>query len=67
MTKAQVMDYKQKWETFVSRAVAEVKKGTPKDMLLAAIKVDDLGWNTASYNQAGRLDLLYAELQKAAQ
>lgn len=67
MTKAQVMEYKQKWDTFVSRAVAEVKKGTPKDMLLAAIKVDDLGWNTASYNQAGRLDLLYAELQKAAQ
>ena len=67
MTKAQVVEYKQKWDTFVSRAVAEVKKGTPKDQLLAAIKVDDIGWTTASYGQAGRLDLFYAELQKAAQ
>jgi glyoxylase-like metal-dependent hydrolase (beta-lactamase superfamily II) len=67
MTKQQVQEYKQKWETFISRAVAEVKKGTPKEQLLAAIKVDDLGWNTNSYNQAGRLDAFYAELQKAAQ
>jgi len=65
MTKAQVVEYKKKWDTFVSRAQAEVKKGTPKDQLLAAIKVDDLGWNTASYAQAGRLDAFYAELQKA--
>ena len=43
-----------------------MKKGTPKDQLLAAIKVDDLGgWTTASYNQPGRLDAFYAELQRA--
>jgi glyoxylase-like metal-dependent hydrolase (beta-lactamase superfamily II) len=72
MTKAQVMEYKKKWDTFTSRAIAEVKKGTPKDQLLAAIKVDDIGWTTASYaaapaaGQPSRLDLLYAELQKAA-
>jgi glyoxylase-like metal-dependent hydrolase (beta-lactamase superfamily II) len=66
MTKAQFEEYRTKWKTFVSRAIDEVKKGTPKEGLLAAIKVDDLGWSTASYNQAGRLDAFYAELQKAA-
>ncbi len=67
MTRAEVQEYTNKWKTFVSRATDEVKKGTPKEGLLAAIKVDDLGgWTTASYNQAGRLDLFYAELQKAA-
>lgn len=67
MTRAEVQEYTNKWKTFVSRATDEVKKGTPKEGLLAAIKVDDLGgWTTASYGQAGRLDAFYAELQKAA-
>jgi glyoxylase-like metal-dependent hydrolase (beta-lactamase superfamily II) len=66
MTRAEAQEYTNKWKTFVSRAIDEVKKGTPKEGLLAAIKVDDLGWNTQSYAQAGRLDLFYAELQKAA-
>jgi len=66
MTKAQFEEYRTKWKTFVSRAIDEVKKGTPKEGLLAAIKVDDLGWSTQSYAQAGRLDAFYAELQKAA-
>lgn len=66
MTKAQVAEYGQKWKTFAQRAIDEVKKGTSKENLLAAIKVDDIGWNTASYNQAGRLDAFYAELQAAA-
>ena len=71
MTRAQVVEYQKKWATFASRAIAEVKKGTPKDQLLAAIKVDDIGWTTASYaaapaaGQPSRLDLLYAELKKA--
>ena len=67
MTKADVVEYKKKWDTFLSRAIAEVKKGTPKDQLVAAIKVDDLGWNAGQYNQPARLDPFYAELQKAAQ
>ena len=66
MTKAQFEEYRTKWKTFVSRAIDEVKKGTPKEGLFAAIKVDDLGWSTQSYAQAGRLDAFYAELQKAA-
>jgi glyoxylase-like metal-dependent hydrolase (beta-lactamase superfamily II) len=67
MTRAEAQEYTNKWKTFVDRAVAEVKKGTPKEGLLAAIKVDDIpGFTTQSYGQAGRLDLFYAELQKAA-
>jgi len=65
MTKAQVQEYATKWKTFVTRATEAVKNGTPKEGLLAAIKVDDLGWSTASYGQPGRLDAFYAELQKA--
>jgi glyoxylase-like metal-dependent hydrolase (beta-lactamase superfamily II) len=64
MTKAQVVEYGQKWKTFVDRALAEVRKGTPKEALIAAIKVDDLApFATASYGQ--RLDGFWADLQKA--
>ena len=66
MTKADVQAYAQKWKTFVQRASDEVKKGTAKDALVAAIKVDDLGWNAASYNQPARIDLFIADLQKNA-
>jgi cyclase len=66
MTKADVQAYAQKWKTFVQRAADEVKKGTAKDALVAAIKVDDLGWNAASYNQPARIDLFIADLQNNA-
>ena len=66
MTKAELQAYGQKWKTFVQRASDEVKKGTGKDALVAAIKVDDLGWNAASYNQPARIDLFIADLQKNA-
>lgn len=66
MTKADVVAYAQKWKTFVQRASDELKKGTAKDALVAAIKVDDLGWNAASYNQPARIDLFIADLQKNA-
>lgn len=64
MTKAQVVEYNQKWKTFTERALAEVRKGTPKESLVAAIKVDDLApFATATYAQ--RLDGFWADLQKA--
>jgi glyoxylase-like metal-dependent hydrolase (beta-lactamase superfamily II) len=68
MTRADFAAYKQKWNTLVSRFIDEVKKGTPKDQLLAAIKTDDIGWNvnTQQWQQAARLDPLYAELRAAA-
>jgi glyoxylase-like metal-dependent hydrolase (beta-lactamase superfamily II) len=64
MTKAQVGEYAAKWKTFADRALAEVRKGTAKEALVAAIKVDDLApFATASYAQ--RLDGFWADLQKA--
>ena len=51
---------KAKWDAWSG------KKGTAKDALVAAIKVDDLGWNAASYNQPARIDLFIADLQKNA-
>lgn len=64
MTKAQVAEYNQKWKTFTERALAEVRKGTAKEALVAAIKVDDIApFATATYQQ--RLDGFWADLQKA--
>ena len=67
MTKADVEAYKTKWDNLVARAKAEVKKGTPKDKLLASIKTDDIGWNITSpqWTAPARLDPFYAELSKA--
>jgi cyclase len=66
MTKADFMAYKMKWETFISRAEAEVKKGTAKDKLMASIKTDDIGWNLAAPNgvwqQPARLDPFFDEM-----
>ena len=66
MTKPEFMNYKTKWETFISRAQAEAKKGTTKDKLMAAIKTDDLGWNLTQPNgvwmQVARLDPFYEEM-----
>jgi glyoxylase-like metal-dependent hydrolase (beta-lactamase superfamily II) len=67
MTRAQVMEFRDKWNTVLTRMIEQVKAGTPKEELLGKIKVDDLGgWNVNSFNQPGRLDPLYAELQAAA-
>ena len=66
MTKAQVAEFKTKLETLVSRGKALVKAGTPKDQLIAQLKVDDLGWNlnAPNWTQPARLDPFYAELSK---
>ena len=67
MTKADVEAYKTKWDMLVSRAKEQVKKGTPKDKLLASIKTDDIGWNItgAQWTPPARLDPFYEELSKA--
>ena len=66
LTRAQVQEFRNKWNTVVERGIEQIKKGTPKDQLIASIKVDDLGWNLNSFNQPARLDPFYAELQAAA-
>ena len=66
MTRAQFDEYHQKWITFVQRAQASAKAGTPKDKFLASIKTDDIGWNVTGvqWTPADRLDPLYAEMSK---
>ena len=67
LTRAQVQEFRDKWNTILTRGIESVKKGTPKEQLLASIKVDDLGgWTVNSFNPPNRLDALYAELQAAA-
>jgi glyoxylase-like metal-dependent hydrolase (beta-lactamase superfamily II) len=68
MSRADFATYKDKWNKLITRAVDEVKKGTSKETLLAAVKTDDIGWNinTAQWQAANRLDPFYAELKAAA-
>jgi cyclase len=67
LNREQVQEFRNKWNTILTRGIESVKKGTPKDQLLASIKVDDLGgWNLNSFAAANRLDAFYAELQAAA-
>jgi glyoxylase-like metal-dependent hydrolase (beta-lactamase superfamily II) len=65
MTKAQVKEFRDKMNTLLTRAEEQVKKGTPKEQLMASIKTDDIGWNvnTQQWTQPARLDPFYAELQ----
>jgi len=66
MSRAEVEAYAKKWDTFIERARAEIKAGTPKDQLMAKIRTDDLGWNvtTPNWTQPARLDPFYAELSR---
>lgn len=66
MSRAEVEAYAKKWDTFIERARAEIKAGTPKDQLMAKIKTDDLGWNvtTPQWTQPARLDPFFAELSQ---
>jgi glyoxylase-like metal-dependent hydrolase (beta-lactamase superfamily II) len=66
MTKADMQAFKTKWDAIVSRGAELVKKGTPKDQLLAQLKTDDIGWNinTQQWQQPARLDPFYDELSK---
>jgi glyoxylase-like metal-dependent hydrolase (beta-lactamase superfamily II) len=66
LTKADVQAFRDKLNTIVTRGRELVKKGTPKDQLMAQLKTDDLGWNlnTQQWTQAARLDPFYDELSK---
>ena len=61
LSKADVQAYKTKIDTFVSRAKEAVRKGVPKDQLMAQIKTDDLGWMPRVPN----VDPFYDEISKA--
>ena len=66
LTKADVQKFRDNLNTIVTRGRELVKKGTPKDQLMAQLKTDDLGWtlNPGQWNQPARLDPFYEELSK---
>src|SRR5687768_14421994 len=66
LTKADVQKFRDNLNTIVTRGRELVKKGTPKDQLMAQLKTDDLGWtlNAQQWNQPARLDPFYEELSK---
>ena len=60
VTRADLEAFKTKIDTLVSRATVLVKKGVPKDQLMAQLKTDDLGWQ---FNfTPDQLEHFYAEL-----
>ena len=61
MTRAEVVAFKGKLKTLLDRGREQVKAGTPKDKLIAAIKMDDLWTFPANFWSGARLDGFYAE------
>jgi len=61
--RADLEAFKIKIDTVVSRAKSLVKKGVPKDQLMAQLKTDDLGWHFNLLRD--QVDRFYAELSVA--
>jgi len=61
--RADLEAFKTKVDTLVSRGSGLVKKGVPKDQLMAQLKTDDLGWQLKFTGD--QLDGFYAELSRA--
>jgi hypothetical protein len=59
MTRAEVVAFKGRWDTFLARARDAVARGATKDTLASRVRQDDLGW---SFNAAFFANL-YDELQ----
>jgi glyoxylase-like metal-dependent hydrolase (beta-lactamase superfamily II) len=63
ITRDDLVAFKTKIDTLVSRASELVKEGVPKDQLVAQLKTDDLGWNFSFTGDD--LDRFYTELSPA--
>ncbi|HEV2595840.1 MAG TPA: MBL fold metallo-hydrolase, partial [Sphingomicrobium sp.] len=64
MTRPEVEQFRRRLATFRDRALAAIRSGTPKEKLIAAIRVNDLGWTWTSTSwPAARLDGLWNELR----
>jgi cyclase len=61
MNRADVMVFRGKLKLLLDRAREQVKAGTPKDKLIAAIKMDDLWTFPGTFWSGARLDGFYAE------
>ena len=68
MTKADMQAFKARLDSISKNAIDLVKKGTPKDQLLAAITAADATTNTGALlqNNQARIDAFYDEVVKAA-
>ncbi len=63
VTRADLEAFKAKIDTLVSRASSLVKKGVPKDQLMAQLKTDDLGWHFSFSGE--QLNDFYSELSRS--
>ena len=63
VTRADLIAYKEKLDTLVSKARALVKEGVPKDQLLVQLKTADFGWHLDWTGE--RLQRFYTELSGA--
>jgi glyoxylase-like metal-dependent hydrolase (beta-lactamase superfamily II) len=68
MTKAQIQTFKARLDSISKNAIELVKKGTPKDQLIAAINAADpmADAGTILQNNPTRIDAFYEEVVKAA-
>ena len=62
VTRADLEAFRVKIDILVTRATQLVRKGVPKNQLMAELKTDDLGWRFSFTGT--RLDLFYAELSR---
>ena len=63
ISRADLQAFKTKIDTMVERATGLVKRGVPKDRLMAQLKTDDPGWQPDFTGQ--QLDSFYAELSRS--
>ena len=63
ISRADLEAFKTKIDTMVARATGLVKRGVPKDRLMAQLKTDDPGWQPDFTGQ--QLDSFYAELSRS--
>lgn len=62
VSRADLVSFKGKIDTLVSRATDLVKKGVSKDQLMSQLKTDDLGWHLTFTGE--QLDGFYADLSR---
>jgi cyclase len=60
LTRADVVAFQTKFNTVIDRAIDLIRKGVPKEQLLAQIKTDDIGWPL----RIPQVDAFYEELSK---
>ena len=60
VSRSDVIAFKTKLDTLVSRATALIEKGVTKDRLMTELRTDDLGWRFDF--TAEQVDRLYADM-----